>query len=69
MDEPNDYVRGYLDGVAVASDTIAAYFADQKKKDAATLADLNQAQQMMQTMLLHLLAPLQETVRRLRPPA
>lgn len=62
-----DYERGYLDGVAAASDAVASFFKAQRDRDAKIIGDMVGTQKMMQAAMLILLAPLQDQVRQLRP--
>ena len=64
--ETTEYQRGYQDGVAAASDKIAAFFNDQKKKHIAAVATMHQANAMIEGFMLNLLAPLQDEVRHLK---
>lgn len=65
--QTTEYQRGYQDGVAAASDRVAAFFQAQKDKHARTVAEMNQANTMIEGMMLKLLAPLQDEVRFLKP--
>ena len=63
-----EYERGYLDGVAAASDKIASFFHAQKDKDAQIASQMHAAHAMMHGVMLKVLAPLQDEVRHQRPP-
>lgn len=65
--ETAEYSRGYLDGIAAASDVVAAFFGAQEKRDARTVRELSTAQALMRQTMLVMLAPLQDDIRRLRP--
>lgn len=71
MTEPKsqtaEYSRGYLDGVAAASNVVAAFFGAQEKRDARTVGELSNAQALMRQAMLVMLAPLQDDIGRLRP--
>ena len=65
--ETTEYERGFRDGVIAASGKIAEHYDAIRKRQAKMQSDMEQANLLMQRMILSELAPLQETVRRLEP--
>lgn len=64
--EVTDYERGFRDGVIAAGIQIAEHYKALKERGAQAVSDLIAANQMMHSLVLAELAPLQDRVNQLQ---